>query len=185
MNQKAAIPLLPLHKMNREDELKPLIGLPLSHIGRSGTSLQAHFGNLRQLRIVAPTEESVGEWMLEVYGDCPWRIFRPGQIVLASGDFNTSPLGDERDPYDGSASTRFDLMAHFLQKEIPAKTPTVNSIEMDGVEGFTMRFTGDYALVVFPADSEIEIAPRYWRVIQPATTEQGKTSGFYCNSLNR
>jgi hypothetical protein len=167
MKQESPIQLPAVKKTNRQDELAPLIGLPLRRIGREGKRLQAHFGKLQEIFADGGKMEPIGEWILEVYGECPWRISQPGRIVVAAGDFDCSPLGDDRNPYDGSCSTRFDLMANFIHNEFATKPAVVKSIEMDGVEGFTMRLSGDYTLVVFPADSEIEIDPRYWRVVQP------------------
>jgi hypothetical protein len=177
MKQKSTTPLLPVGKLDREGELKPLVGLPLRHVGRDGKTLQAHFGELREIPVDGGGAGPVGEWVLEVWSHCPWRISRPGRVVVGAGDFDESPLGDDRDPYDGSSSTRFDLMASFLHNEFASKPAVVKSIEMDGVEGFTMRLSGDYTFVVFPADSEVEIDPRYWRLFQ-TTDDKPKPHGL-------
>jgi hypothetical protein len=85
-----------------------------------------------------------------------------------SGDFDCSPSGDDRNPYDGSCSTRFDLMASLLNNKFTTKPAMVESVEMDGVEGFTMRLSGDYTLAVFPADSDVSLDPRYWQLVKLA-----------------
>ena len=56
------------------------------------------------------------------------------------------------------------MMSVFFHNEF-AKNPTVvESVEMDGLEGFTLHLSRDLKLVVFPADSGVSLNSRYWRL---------------------
>ena len=151
-------------ELDREQELKPLVGLPMRHIDRDALWLELHFGEVREIPLNDGGVELLGEWKVEVYGPCAWRISKPGQIVLASGDLSQSPAGDDRSLVGRSQLTRFGLVAYFLQNEIAVHPPVVESIEMDGVQGFTMKLNMGYKFSVFVMDSESPTHPCYWRV---------------------
>ena len=141
------------------------MGLPFRHISRDATTLHAHFGGLREINAEGKRINPTGDWVLEVFAPCPWRIIRAGPMIhVGSNDFDESAGGDDCDPYTDKMNTRFDLMSYFFHNEF-AKNPTVvESIEMDGLEGFTLRLSRDLKLVVFPADSDVSLNPRYWRL---------------------
>jgi len=155
-------------KPDRQGELEPLVGQPFRGIDRIGETLIVHFGELQPIAPARGATRFVGEWLLEVQAGCPWRLSRPGQILIGSGDVKESPLGDPREP-EGTAPTRFDLAAHFLRNEISGKSLIVQSLELDGVQGFRMVMSDEYTFMVFPADTDVDFGPRYWHVIPPHT----------------
>ena len=168
----------PIHQIgfmqfDRELELKILTGLALLRIGRNMTTLLAYFGEPED-SVESGAGEGLGRWILEVFGGCPWRILKARCIAAGSDDFRSSPLGDPRDPWDEKAVTRFDLMADFLNKELTSNRTIVELVEMDGVQGFTMHLSNRYSFVVLPADTEVEIEPRYWRVKKMAPPGEPK-----------
>ena len=162
---KTSTPQIPLpEKLDRMPELKPIIGLPFRHIDRNATTLQAHFGELREINAEGKRINPTGDWVLEVFGPCPWRMSRGGRIFVGSGDFDESFGGDDCDPFTDKVNTRFDLSSYFFHNEF-ANNPTVaESVEMDGLEGFTLHLSRGLQLVVFPADSDVSLNPRYWRL---------------------
>ena len=168
MNKEQTTRLVPASKPDREAELKPLMGLPLRHLSRSFTTLRAHFGELREVDASGKKISPIGEWVLEVFGPCPWRMTQNGRVYAGSGDFEESFGGDDCDPRDKYALTRFDLMSYFFHNEFAINSPVLDGIEMDGMEGFTMKFGDRLKLVVFPSDSDVSLDPRYWRLAKSA-----------------
>jgi hypothetical protein len=176
MKSKQSESIFSQSAQDRESELKPLIGLPMRHLDRATLGLELLFGKVRAVPGQRGGVELLGEWKVEVYGPCAWRIAKPGQIMAASGDLGQSPAGDDRNPTDRSQYTRFDLAACSLVNEFARQPPVVESIEMDGVQGFTMRLSGGYTFIVFPTDSQNPTHPCYWRVIKPGKGKRNKPS---------
>ena len=163
MNESAhQIPLR--EKPDRLPELKPIMGLPFRHISRDATTLHAHFGGLRETNAEGRRINPTGDWMLEVFGPCPWRMSRGGRVFVGSGDFHESFGGDDCDPFTDKVNTRFDLMSYFFHNEFANNPTVVESVVMDGLEGFTLHLSRDLKLVVFPADSDVSLNSRYWRL---------------------
>ena len=80
---KTSTPQIPLpEKLDRMPELKPIIGLPFRHIDRDTTTLQAHFGELREINAEGKRINPTGDWVLEVFGPCPWRMSRDGRLNM-------------------------------------------------------------------------------------------------------
>ena len=169
---------MPGNTFDREVELKPLVGLSLLQIKRDATWLQVHFGKGNEFFGDRSETAVVGEKMLEVYHPCAWRISKPGEIITGSGDLDNMESGYYRDLREASSCTRFDLAAFFFQQEIENRYPVVQSIEMDALEGFKMRLSGGYELVVLPADSQSSNDPKYWRVLKPTNEKRNKPRGI-------
>ena len=151
-----------------QEALEPVVGLPLRCIGRAANMLWLHFGEMREVKVRSGGRKSVGDWAIHV--QCPWRISRLGRIVIAYHDFYKSPDGDALDDLDTSGRSRFDSMAARLCTEFETTSPVVGSVAPDDVGGFSVRFSRNYRLDVFPAASDD--SSEHWRVFQTGATSK-------------
>jgi hypothetical protein len=147
-----------------QDALTPLVGIPMRSIGRAANLLWLHFGRMRDVPAQDGAMKSVGEWAVHI--QCPWRICRSGQIVVAYHDYYYKPDGNPlNDDWDSHGKSRFDFVARGLITEFETTPPTVASVTPDDVGGFSLRFSGEYRLDVFPDDSQG--SSEHWRIFQP------------------
>jgi len=151
-----------------QEALTPVVGLPLRCIGRAANMLWLHFGEMRIVPAHGGGTKTVGDWAIHV--QCPWRISQLGRIVIAYHDFYYSPDGDALDDWDTLGKSRFDSVAARLCTEFETTSPVVASADPDDVGGFSVRFSRDYRLDVFPADSDD--SSEHWRVFQPGATSK-------------
>lgn len=159
MNTEQNAPSRTGNTFDREVELKPLVGLTLLQIKRDATWLQVHFGKISDLFGDMSDTALLGEWMLEVYHPCAWRLSKPGEIITGSGDLDNMESGYYRDLADSETCTRFDLAAFFFQQEIKDKYPIVQSIQMDALEGFKMQLSGGMNWWCFRQTAKVQTTP--------------------------
>jgi len=147
--------------------LAPLEGLPLRSLGRAANLLWLHFGTLREVPTRSGGTKTVGDWALHI--QCPWRLARQGEIVVASSDFYYNFAGDPLDDWDKSGKSRFDHAAAALSAEFEVNGPAVLSVTPDSFGGFTLWFAYYYHLDVFPNSSYP--STEHWRIFQPGKLE--------------
>ncbi len=151
-----------MDSLSSRDALQPLIGLPLSRIGRASSLLWMHFGKLSEIALSDGRTKTVGDWAVHV--QCSWRLARKGAIVLASRDFyrtNDGQLigGD----WENSGESKFDRMVKTINQAPPW---IIRSIDCDNIGGFKLNIGGEFNFDVFPDSS----APgELWRLLQPST----------------
>jgi hypothetical protein len=126
--------------------------------------LWAHFGEMREVPTRNGGTKSVGERAIHV--QCPWRVCNLGRIVIAYHDFYYSPEGKPlKDDWDTLGKSRFDSVADLLCTEFEKTPPVVTSIDLDDVGGFSLHFSHNYRLDVFPDDSSD--SGEHWRIFEP------------------
>ena len=141
--------------------LKPLVGLPLRHIGRSSSMLWLHFGDLHEVSNPDGSIKAVHDWTVQV--QCPWRISQGGRIVIAYRDFYYSDA-----PLSNMAvmnKSRSNSVLESLCAEFEGKPPRVGSVDADDAGSFSVRLSDDYRLEVFPAENTE--SGKHWRIFQP------------------
>lgn len=150
--------------------LKPLMGLPSRHIGRSGNLLLAQFGNLNQVSAHDGSTKTVYEWSLQI--QCPWRISQGTRIVIAYRDFyySDAPLKN----LDVVTKRSSNSILETLCAEFSSNPPRVQSIDADDSGDFILCLTAGYSIEVFPSES-ME-SGKHWRVFEPGG--QGKSFVF-------
>ena len=146
-----------------QQALAPLVGLPLHSIGRAANMVWLHFGEMREVSVRGGGTKTVGDWAIHI--QCPWRISRSGRIVIAYHDFYYSPDGGDLEDWDKLGASQFDSAATSLRTEFEAVPPVVASVQTDDVGGFSIRFSQDYQLDVFP-DTSFD-SSEHWRIFQP------------------
>lgn len=153
--------------MNRsaiQEALVPLVGLPLRNIGRAANMVFLDFGEMRETQDRRGGTTTVSDWTIHV--QCPWRVCRQGNIVVAYYDLYRTPAGDVISG-DSLSGSQFDAVTADLCMEFQTAPLIVASIVVDDVGGFTLCLAGDYRIDVFPADSHA--ANEHWRVFRPGT----------------
>lgn len=143
--------------------LAPLVGHPLHTIGRTANMVWLHFGEMREVPTRDDGTKRVGDWAVHV--QCPWRISQRGRIVIAYHDFYYSPDGDDLENWDAIGSNQFDSAAVVLCAEFETVPPVVVSAHPEDVGGFSLHFSHDYRLDVFP-DTSFD-SSEHWRIFQP------------------
>lgn len=141
--------------------LAPLIGLPLRHVGRSGNMLSLEFGDLHEISGRDGSTHLAYHWTIQIR--CPWRISQGTRIVVAYRDFYYSDV-----PLKNVAvmnKSRFNSLLEALNTEFEITPPRVISEDSDDAGGFSIRFTSDYCLEIFPAEST-ELG-KHWRIFEP------------------
>jgi hypothetical protein len=94
-----------------------------------------------------------------------WRVAQRGRIVIAYQDYFYAPDGEPVEDLYVVGKTRFDLVASTLCKEFATTPPVVASVQPDDVGDYSLCFSNDYRLDVFPAESDETI--EHWRIFQP------------------
>ena len=148
--------------------LAPLVGHPLRTIGRAANMVWLHFGEMREVTTRDGGTKTVGDWAVHV--QCPWRISKRGRIVIAYRDFYYSPVGDVLDDWDTAGASQFDSAAVSLRTEFETDPPVVTSVQPEDVVGFSIYFSHDYRLDVFP-DCSSDLS-EYWRIFQPGDSSK-------------
>ncbi len=141
--------------------LAPLIGLPWRHVGRSGNMLLLQFGDLHEVSARDGSSQSVYHWTIQI--QCPWRISQGTRIVIAYRDFYYSDV-----PLSNVAvvsKSKFNTVLETLCAEFETSPPRVTSVESDDTGGFSIRFSSDYCLEVFPAENTE--SGKHWRIFEP------------------
>jgi hypothetical protein len=146
-----------------QQALSPLVGLPLRAIGRATNMLWLQFGEMREVPARGGGTKNVGDWALHI--QCPWRLCRPGQIVVGYHDFYYDLTGKPLDDWDKPGHSRFDHAAAALRRQFETSPPLVDSATPDDVGGFTLRLSPDYQIDVFPTSGDD--STEHWRVFRP------------------
>jgi hypothetical protein len=155
------------------ERLRPLVGRPLAIARRAADMRGFHFGEVR-----AVDRGTVGEYTLHV--QCPWRLEGPGGIVTGRADLwhpadvNERPDWDTWD-YDKDENLQDRRLADFLGGYDPVTRSPVNrtghlvveGLDADDCGGLTVRLSGGYRLVLFPAGTRGED----WRFMGPGDLE--------------
>jgi hypothetical protein len=139
------------------EHLEPLVGLKLSASYRAADMRMFHFGETH-----AFDRGHVGEYALHV--QCPWRIETTDRIITGRHDLfrpaeETENFDWESWDWDGNETLQDRLVSGLLAKN----ELTVQDLATDCHGGATLKLSGGYALVLFPASSQSE----NWRVFKP------------------
>jgi hypothetical protein len=118
---------------------------------------------MREVAVRSGGTKMVGDSAIHV--QCPWRISRLGRIVIAYHDFYYNPGGKALDDWDSMGKSRFDSVAALLCTEFETTPSLVASGDVDDVGGFSLLFSRDYRLDVFPDDSLD--SSEHWRIFKP------------------
>jgi hypothetical protein len=150
-------------------QLHPLIGLPLSIVGRAADMRMFQFGAIQ-----SDDESTFGQYALHV--QCAWRIEGPDGIVTGRSDlWEPVEIGPEFDwdtwHYDKSENLQDRKIARLLEDHEPRIQSTglpishlvAERVEADIYGGATIHLSGIYRLRIFPAGSEGED----WRMLEP------------------
>ncbi|HEV3272086.1 MAG TPA: hypothetical protein VGZ93_07890 [Candidatus Methylacidiphilales bacterium] len=151
--------------MNTSDNhkaLTPLVGLPLSSIGRAANMLWLNFGEMREVPWGTATR-IIGDWAIHV--QCTWRLYRRDRIFITSRDYYRSPDGTALgDDWDTFGKSKFDSVARFLCSEFETNPSIVESVDCDEAGGFLIHFDDEVRLQVSP---DIGVSGEQWRLFQP------------------
>ncbi len=152
-------------KIEIEDRLKNLLGLPLENAGRTGNLVWFSFGKTVTMKNRNGTEKKVAEYALNV--QCSWRITQEYEILVASGDiylpskrFNGA---EEEFKWDIQGMNRCDERLKEFFKTLKSDI-FVESIQADKIGGVKIFFTKHYLLELFPDESTKD---EFWRIFVP------------------
>ncbi len=153
--------------------LKPLVGLKLALARHTADLRNFQFGTVR-----AVERGTVGEYALHV--QCPWRIEGSDGITTGRGDLwepaePSQEIDWDKWDYETDENLQDRRMAALLGGYDPVTGSFVNSTEhlivedvcADDYGGASIRLSGGYKLVLFPAGTRGED----WRVFRPDTYE--------------
>ena len=116
-----------------------------------------HFGTLR-----AVEGGQVGKFALHV--QCPWRIETADRIVTGRHDLFQPAKETEGFDWDAWDWSDSETLQDKLVAELLSETsPIVEDVAADAHGGATLRLSGGYNLVLFPAASQGED----WRLLPP------------------
>lgn len=118
-----------------EQALRPLVGLPLSDMGRFSGWQRLEFGPQKTFINKKGQEATKADYAIHVA--CDWRIVGPEGIVVGSDDYG---LGSER--HDEQAKPFFRMLAQ--------SPPVVESVRADAVGSVYLMMTGGYSLDILP-----------------------------------
>jgi hypothetical protein len=139
------------------EHLEPLLGLRFSASYRIADMRIFNFGRMHSV-----DSGSVGEYALHV--QCPWRIESKERIITGRHDlFHPPEVTADFDwkswDWDGRETLQDKIVSEFLAKN----EPIVQELITDCYGGATLRLSGEYNLVLFPAGSNSED----WRIFKP------------------
>jgi len=135
--------------------LSPLIGEPLSDIGRAVDLALVCFGRYVDVPDYDGFAQPVPEYAL--YLQCPFRLAGDGEVLLASQDMyypGDDPLGNrERFRCDVAGATWFDARAFALRPFLQSRMPTVARVDVDMFGGIRLELSHGLLLEAFPVTS--------------------------------
>ena len=123
--------------------------------------LVLQFGDLHEVSARDGGTQSVYDWAMQI--QCPWRISQGTRIVIAYRDFYYSDV-----PLSNVAvvsKSKFSSVLETLNAEFETNPPRTTYMESDDTGGFSIRFSSDYCLEVFPAESTE--SGKHWRIFEP------------------
>ena len=118
-----------------EQALRPLVGLPLSDMGRFTSWQRFEFGPQKPFVNVKGREATKADYAVHVA--CGWRIVSPEGIVVGSDDYGP---GGER--HDEHGKPFFRMLAQ--------TPPIVKAVRADDVGGLHFVLTDGYRLDILP-----------------------------------
>lgn len=153
-------------KIEIENELNILLGLPLEDAGRSGNLVWFSFGKPLVIKNRNGTEKKAAEYALNV--QCSWRITKENKILVASSDIYMPSKQwngvEEEFEWDIQGMNRFDEHIEKLIKNIQSQV-FVESIQADNIGGLKIFFTEHFLLELFPDESTEDV--EFWRIFIP------------------
>jgi hypothetical protein len=152
-----------------QNALNALIGQPLWSSGRAADLEWFQFGRRHTVKDRRGDTREVGEHALHV--QCAWRIRQDGKVIVASRDlYYPAEEGVERpENFDWTvqgSNLRDKRIAHLFQNE--TREFQVREVMAGEAGSFTILFEANYALEVFPDDSQ---TGEHWRIFKPYTRE--------------
>jgi len=124
-----------VEKAQIEQTLRPLVGLPLSDMGRFAGWQRFEFGPQKPFINTKEQEATKADYAIDV--SCGWRIVGPEGIVVGSDDY-------------GPGSERHDEQAKPFFRMLAQSPPVVESVRVDAVGSVHFALTGDYSLDILP-----------------------------------
>jgi hypothetical protein len=146
-----------------EQELRILIGQPLSEVFRVADMECFAFGHLVPVKNFKGEETESYEYALHI--QCAWRITGPAGIVVASRDRYYPPGEPDTEPpdWEWDKFNRCDeRMASFLEEDRESHL-VVQFIQAGEVGSVRIGLGQGFTLEVFPDDS---LGGEYWRFFQ-------------------
>lgn len=161
-------------KTRTETELAPLLGLELSKVSRGASMLMCTFGPLRSIPdTYRGGERQVGDLALHL--QCPWRLRDKSRILIGFTDIYypadlapTEPIPQGFD-WDVAGVNRCDRFFESFVPSHPVSSLRVASVSADDVGGFSLLFSGRFALDVFPDSGSLD---EVWRLLSPGTDRE-------------
>ncbi len=146
-----------------QKRLDNLIGLKLTGCGRAADMRMIQFGAM-----IDSDQDSEGQFALHI--QCPWRIENCDEIVTGRADLWEPIDRPEGFSYDDWDYQRDGNLQDKLVNEMMDRSNKmfVEFIEVHTHGSFTIGFSDQYQLLVFPAGSDGED----WRLFQPGLTEE-------------
>lgn len=148
-------------KIEIEEKLNLLSGLPLNTAGRAANLAWFGFGELLTVKNKKRIEKKVAEYALHV--QCSWRITKDNKILVAYRDMYSPSKqwnGKENFEWDIQDANRFDERIEGLLLTEFQPNVLVEEIQADSLGGVKIFFTEHYLLELFPDDS---VEGEFWR----------------------
>jgi len=141
------------------DQLRQLLGLPLSAARRAADMRTLQFGPLREV-----DRGSVGDFALHIL--CPWRLEGPDGIITGQSDvfepIERSPEFDfDNWDYERSGNLQDSQFEHLLRRQ--SEDLVVQEIDADDFGGAVIHFRNHIVLRIFPSGTRGED----WRLFRP------------------
>jgi len=153
-----------------EQALQNILGLPLWSMGRAGDLEWFAFGDTRRVVVDRnKVAKTVSEYALHV--QCAWRFREQMRIIVASNDRFYPPAEYTYEDllkfdWDRPGANRLDKRVTELIEGTAAIPTKVISFSADDIGGFQLQFDRHYLLEVFPDNSD---SSEHWRLFQPYT----------------
>ncbi len=142
-------------KLEIENKLKILRGLPLTNAGRAGGMAWLHFGKLSAVKSLNGSEKIIGEYALHI--QCSWKLIR-----VSAGMFTPSCDSTEIVANSYNLSRDAERIIDTIKGEI-----SVLSVEADSKGNLKIIFTENYLLELLADGMDDSNEIEYWRFFIP------------------
>ncbi|MGI1659916.1 MAG: hypothetical protein ACRKFN_13270 [Desulfitobacterium sp.] len=150
-----------------EQKLKPLIGIPLSKVGRSANVVWFCFGEKRISKDFFGNKREVFQYAIHL--ECSWRIIKNNIIEIGSKDLYVPSKewkgDDENFEWDIQGNNLFDDWINLSNSCLPLN---ITNFSVDQVCGIKVFFEEDYVLEIFPNNSTDD---ECWRFFIPGNLD--------------